>query len=63
MFEKDGLIKTNIKKETTYRINFCKEEKKSYYKLNKEITGGCCIRSRENRKFNQRVSSGLFNYV
>ena len=35
MIEKDGLIKTNIKKEATYRINFCREEtKKSYSKVN-----------------------------
>ncbi len=35
MLEKDGLIKTNIKKEATYRINFCREEtKKSYSKVN-----------------------------
>jgi len=26
MLEKDGLIKKNIKKEATYRINFCREE-------------------------------------
>ena len=25
ILEKDGLIKTNIKKEATYRINFCRE--------------------------------------
>ena len=35
MLEKDGLIKTNIKKEATYRINFCREgNKKSYSKVN-----------------------------
>ena len=35
MIEKDGLIKTNITKEATYRINFCREEtKKSYSKVN-----------------------------
>ena len=34
MLEKDGLIKTNIKKEATYRINFCREEtKKNYSKV------------------------------
>ena len=26
MLEKDGLIKTNIKKEATYRINFCRKK-------------------------------------
>ena len=28
MLKKDGLIKKNIKKEATYRINFCREETK-----------------------------------
>ena len=28
ILEKDGLIKANIKKEATYRINFCREETK-----------------------------------
>ena len=38
MFEKDGLIKTNIKKEATYRINFCREEtKKAIPKLIKKL--------------------------
>ena len=45
MLKKDGLIKENIKKEATYRINFCREAtKKSYSKVNKEITRGRCIR-------------------
>ena len=26
MLEKDGLIKTNIKKEAAYRINYCRQE-------------------------------------
>ena len=44
ILEKDGLIKANVKKEATYRINFCREEtKKGYSKVNKEIAGGCCI--------------------
>ena len=30
MLEKDGSIKTNIKNEATYRINFCREEKKLF---------------------------------
>ena len=30
MIEKDGLIKKNIKKEATFRINFCREEKKLF---------------------------------
>ena len=38
MLEKDGLIKTNIKKEATYRINFCREEtKKAIPKLIKKL--------------------------
>jgi len=38
MLEKDGLIKTNIKKEATYRINFCREEtKKAIPKLIKKF--------------------------
>ena len=36
--EKDGLIKANIKKEATYRINFCREEtKKAIPKLIKKL--------------------------
>ena len=31
MLEKDGLIKANIKKEATYRINFCREETKKLF--------------------------------
>ena len=31
MLEKDGLLKTNIKKEATYRINFCREETKKLF--------------------------------
>ena len=38
IFDKNGLIKTNIKKEATYRINFCKEEtKKAIPKLIKKL--------------------------
>ena len=41
MLEKDGLIKTNIKKEATYRINFCREEtKKAIPKLVKKLPEG-----------------------
>ena len=41
MLEKDGLIKTNIKKEATYRINFCREEtKKAIPKLIKKLPEG-----------------------
>ena len=63
MLEKDGLIKTNIKKEAAARINFCREETKNYSKFSKEITRGCSIVWRENRKFNQRVYSAIFKYV
>ena len=38
MIGKDGLIRTNIKKEATYRINFCREEtKKAIPKLVKKL--------------------------
>ena len=41
MLEKDGLIKTNIKKEANYRINFCREEtKKAIPKLIKKLPEG-----------------------
>ncbi len=44
MLEKDGLIKTNIKKEATYRINFCKEEtKKAIPKLVKKLPEGVVL--------------------
>ena len=44
MFEKDGLIKTNIKKEATYRINFCREEtKKAIPKLIKKLPDGVVL--------------------
>ena len=44
MIEKDGLIKTNIKKEATYRINFCKEEtKKAIPKLIKKLPEGVVL--------------------
>ena len=38
ILEKDGLIKANVKKEATYRINFCREEtKKAIPKLVKKL--------------------------
>ena len=41
MLEKDGLIKTKIKKEASYRINFCREEtKKAIPKLIKKLPEG-----------------------
>jgi len=44
MLEKDGLIKTNIKKEATYRINFCREEtKKAIPKLIKKLPEGVVL--------------------
>ena len=40
-FNKDGSIKENIKKESTYRINFCKEETKlAIPKLIKKLPEG-----------------------
>ena len=44
MLEKNGLIKTNIKKEATYRINFCREEtKKAIPKLIKKLPKGVVL--------------------
>jgi len=44
MLEKDGLIKTNIKKEATYRINFCREEtQKAISKLIKKLPEGVVL--------------------
>ncbi len=44
MLEKDGLIKTNIKKEATYRINFCKDEtKQAIPKLIKKLPEGVVL--------------------
>ena len=44
ILEKDGLIKTNIKKEATYRINFCREEtKKAIPKLIKKLPEGVVL--------------------
>jgi len=41
MLEKNGLITTNLKKEATYRINFCREEtKKAIPKLIKKLPEG-----------------------
>ena len=42
--KKDGLIKTNIKKEANYRINFCREEtKKAIPKLIKKLPEGVVL--------------------
>jgi len=44
MLEKDGLIKTNIRNEATYRINFCREEtKKAIPKLIKKLPKGIVL--------------------
>ena len=44
MLEKDGTIKTKIKKEATYRINLCKEEtKKAIPKLIKKLPEGVVL--------------------
>ena len=41
ILEKDGLIKANVKKEATFRINFCREEtKKAIPKLVKKLPKG-----------------------
>ena len=44
MIGKDGFIRTNIKKEATYRINFCREEtKKAIPKLIKKLPEGVVL--------------------
>ena len=44
IFEKDGSIKKNIRKEAIYRINFCKEEtKKAIPKLIKKLPEGVVL--------------------
>ncbi len=44
MIGKDGLIRTNIKKEVTYRIYFCREEtKKAIPKLVKKLPKGAVL--------------------
>ena len=44
ILEKDGLIKANVKKEATYRINFCREEtKKAIPKLIKKLPEGVVL--------------------
>ena len=44
MIGKDGLSRTNIKKEATYRINFCREEtKKAIPKLVKKLPEGVVL--------------------
>ncbi len=44
MLKKDGLIKMNIKKEATHRINFCREEtKKAIPKLVKKLPEGIVL--------------------
>ena len=44
IFEKNGSIKKNIKKEAIYRINFCKEEtKKAIPKLIKKLPEGVVL--------------------
>ena len=64
MIGKDGFIRTNIKKEATYRINFCREEtKKAIPKLVKKLPEGVVLDSKRIKKFNKRVPSAVFNYV
>ena len=47
MIGKDGLIRTNIKKEATYRINFCREEtKKAIPKLVKKLPEGDALEAK-----------------
>jgi len=54
MLEKDGLIKTSIKKEATYRINFCREEtKKAIPKLIKKLPDGVVLDEERIEKFSR----------
>jgi len=54
MLEKNGLIKTNIKKEATYRINFCREEtKKAIPKLIKKLPDGVVLDEERIEKFSR----------
>ena len=49
IFEKNGSIKKNIKKEAIYRINFCKEEtKKAIPKLIKKLPEGVVLDEERN---------------
>ena len=44
MYKRQGLIKNDIKKEATYRINFCREEtKKAIPKLIKKLPEGVVL--------------------
>ena len=61
MIEKDGLIKTNIKKEATYRINFCREEtKKAIPKLIKKLPEGVVL---DKEKVENLTSMFPFQYL
>ena len=63
MLEKDGLIKTNIKNEATYRINFFrKETKKAIMKLVKILPKGIIF---DEEKIENLISviPAVFNYV
>ena len=52
MIGKDGLIRTNIKKEATYRINFCREEtKKAIPNLVKKLPEGVVLDAKRIEKF------------
>ena len=62
--EKDGLIKENIKKEATYRINFCREAtKKAIPKLLKKLPEGVVLDAERDREFNYCISFAISKYV
>ena len=61
MVGKDGLIRTNIKKEATYRINFCREEtKKAIPKLVKKLPEGVVL---EAKRIENLTSVFLIQYL
>ena len=62
LLEKDGFIKTNIKKEATYRINFCREEtKKAIPKLIKKLPEGVVLDDERKALFLKRLNIGVSN--
>ena len=63
MLEKDGLIKTKIKNEATYRINFFRQEtKKAIMKLVKKLPEGTIL---DEEKIEKLISvfPAVFDYV
>jgi len=64
MIGKDGLIRTNIKKEATYRINFCREEtKKAIPKLVKKLPEGVVLNEERIGNLTSVFSLQYYKYV